>query len=194
MERKINISFLLLITFLMGFAVQPVERFSTDDGLVIKDNNTQLEWQICPQNEESQMADYCFPTELTLNTKVHVYSWPKALEIAESHNGWRLPNLKELVSIINFNNPESSITVSATGDASGSRAGLPDIFPEKTRQGKYWTSTPSYQIDNTNNKYATVYQVSSHRPAVITESTDPDLQRLYFEPKASVLLVRSAVN
>lgn len=191
MERKINISFLLLITFLMGFAVQPVERFSIDDGLVIKDNNTQLEWQACAQNEESQVADYCFSTESTPDTNVHVYSWPKALEIAESHNGWRLPNLKELVSIINFNNPESSITVSATG--SGSRAGLPDIFPEKTRRGKYWTSTPSYQIDNSN-KYATVYQVSSHRPAVITESTDPDLEGVYSDPKASVLLVRSVVN
>ena len=80
----------------------PTSRFTISDNTII-DNTTNLEWQRCRLGTTwDASANGCVDDGIADN---ETYTWEQALEAAASNalNGasdWRLPNIKELASIV----------------------------------------------------------------------------------------------
>lgn len=78
----------------------------TDTGLTITDNNTQLEWM---KQDDNNMGCGSYPDNLD---KDCTFIWDEAFTFvanlnANNHGGhadWRVPNVKELQSIVNYQN------------------------------------------------------------------------------------------
>ena len=128
----------------------PDSRFQLDpsDSGVVMDLRTGLSWQRCAVGREIDDAntdlffdDSCplidqdpldgvpdisddnFDNDVQLD-----YTWYEALDFAENTgNGWRMPNLKELASLVEY--------------ACESPAINSNVFPD-TAQAAYWSSTP----------------------------------------------------
>jgi len=88
------------------------------NGNIVTDSITKLQWQ-----------------DDTIGTKM---KWTEAIEYCENltlgtHSDWRLPNLKELTSIVDDSRVSPSIDTS--------------IFENTTTSGTYWSST-TYAIKN----------------------------------------------
>ncbi len=105
-------------------ASTPNKRFSVDEnnGIVI-DNKTHLVWMRCAIGQSGRRC----------TGNASRYNWKNALETAEriQFNGeddWRLPNIKELASIVEAQCNKPAINS--------------DIFPE-TPSGWYWSSSPT---------------------------------------------------
>ena len=112
---------LLLAAALMGAgntAAQTRWRYSPDGAEVI-DNQTGLRWRRC---SEGQMysAGSCLGNAMT-------FTHEEALARAKGQTGWRLPNVKELSSIVDTDRGLPSIDVA--------------VFPE-TPSYPYWSSSP----------------------------------------------------
>jgi hypothetical protein len=106
----------------MGLA-QGADRFSMiENGTQMKDSATGLIWRSCFEGQQLS-GDKCAgkPTEFTLKD---------ALQSAKSESGWRLPNIKELASILNLNGSSPSVKLDDVGDYEGS-----SLFT--------WSSTPA---------------------------------------------------
>lgn len=92
-------------------------------GFVLDDNDGDPDFTThsCNSPEENTDGDDVFIPE--------VFNWSEAIEAAaDEGDGWRLPNLKELISLLEV--------------ACHSPAINPEVFPD-TAQFNYWTSTPS---------------------------------------------------
>ena len=103
-----------------------VNDFSENGNGTITDNATGLMWQ---QADSGQ-----------------TYDWEDALEYAEDlvlggHSDWRLPNAKELQSIVNYTRSPKSTTSPAI-DAKFSCTSITDISGRTNQYGYYWTSSP----------------------------------------------------
>lgn len=104
-------------------AVTPDSRYTLNGNGTATDKVTGLIWQRCNYGN-SWDGNSCIGSTL-------YYSWADALAYAENdsfadHSDWRLPNIKELASIVEEScfNPAINLT----------------IFPNTTTQ--YWSSTP----------------------------------------------------
>lgn len=99
---------------------QPNARFTLNDtGTEVKDNRTGLVWRRCSEGQILS-ANNCTGSAAT-------YTHEGALAYAQKQSGWRLPNVKELVSLADKGCTNPAIDSSA--------------FPNTASIG-YWTSSP----------------------------------------------------
>ena len=102
-------------------ATTPAERFIVESSNVVKDLDTGLQWQRCPLGANWSDEAGC---EAVGQLQ---HSWDQAL--AAGQDGWRLPNKKELASIIEY-----QCRLPALNE---------QIFPALSDgEEAYWTSTP----------------------------------------------------
>ena len=103
----------------------PNSRYTMNANGTVVDKNTALIWMRCALGQTWE-NNICVGSAQS-------YYWPDALQAAEStvfagKNDWRLPNIKELQSLIESRcyNPPINLTA----------------FPNETGDGSYWTSSP----------------------------------------------------
>jgi hypothetical protein len=81
---------------------QGADRFSViENGTQMKDNTTGLIWRRCFEGQQLS-GEICSGTPTGFTHK-------DALVMAQSESGWRLPNIKELASILNLGGASPSI-------------------------------------------------------------------------------------
>jgi len=112
-------------------------RFTDNGNGTVTDTVTRLIWQRCDLSLEMKVANSCS----TVGSQYISYSWKDALNevtkfnITEAAAGrpatWRLPNIKELATIVDMNCTYMAIDTKA--------------FPDPSTT--YWTSTPVIQFD-----------------------------------------------
>ena len=110
-------------------ASTPTSRFTISDNTII-DDTTNLEWQRCRLGTTLDgSADGCPDDDIADN---ETYTWDKALEAAASNelksaSDWRLPNIKELASIVEEACYNPAINL--------------ELFPD-TPSDWFWSSSP----------------------------------------------------
>ena len=110
-------------------ASTPTSRFTISDNTII-DDTTNLEWQRCRLGTTwDGSADGCPDDDIADN---ETYTWDKALEAAASNelksaSDWRLPNIKELASIVEEACYNPAINL--------------ELFPD-TPSDWFWSSSP----------------------------------------------------
>ena len=110
-------------------ASTPTSRFTISDNTIV-DNTTNLEWQRCRLGTTwDASANSCLDDGVSDN---ETYTWEQALEAAASNalNGgsdWRLPNIKELASIVEEACYNPAINL--------------ELFPD-TPSDVFWSSSP----------------------------------------------------
>ena len=93
----------------------------------VKDKETGLIWQRCSLGQ-TWSGTACTGTAAT-------YNWTNALQTAKNMgNGWRVPNIKELDSLIEQACYSPSIN---------------EVFFPNTQSGSYWSSSPFTGVDFT---------------------------------------------
>lgn len=98
------------------------ERFTAiDDGSVVRHKRTGLEWQRCAVGQSWNGA------EARCDGAVTGHSWQEALQEADAQDGWRLPDIKELRTIV-----EQCTRMPAINTK---------VFPD-TPPFRYWSSSP----------------------------------------------------
>lgn len=113
---------------LMRAATPVATRFSySSDGSEVTDAQTGLVWQRCSAGQTWSSSTS------TCTGGASVYAHADALAYAKTQSGWRLPNVKELYSVV------KTTTVVPAADATA--------FPSmpNTTGVAYWTSTPDVQ-------------------------------------------------
>lgn len=122
--KKNTVMMLLGLILVSSVQANPVCQAANDrfiintDESTVTDSKTKLVWQRCSLG---QTGNDCsgVPTG---------YTWSDALQTAkENHSGWRLPNLKELLSIIDEQCSEPAVNTF--------------VFPN-TQNFIYWSSSP----------------------------------------------------
>ena len=103
----------------------PSRNFVTHDDGTVTDTSTDLMWKVCREGTDATCNDDDFSSN-------DVYTWKEALEVAANsdfagHTDWRLPNIKELNSIVERKCKYPAINLS--------------IFPNTGRH-YFWTSSP----------------------------------------------------
>lgn len=94
-----------------------------NDNNTVTDNITGLTWMRCSLGQTGSDCN---------GGSAQSYTWAGALnEVASSHRGWRLPNIKELRSIAELKCFQPAID--------------PEIFPN-TLSNEYWSSSPVMEI------------------------------------------------
>lgn len=119
----------ILLSILIGFSIFP-EPFKDMGNGTIKDEFHSLTWQKCSAGQEGETCEKGYGTYLKWKDAIKYCSELKLVD-----KKWRLPNINELMSIIDYNLYKPAINL--TG------------FPN-TRSLIYWTST----IDANNSKKA----------------------------------------
>jgi len=126
----------------------PLGRFPTlspllPDGSEILDLTTGLVWQRCSVGQNwNQTLSRCegLPTK---------FSWSDALML-NSSGSWRIPNIKQLTSIIDFRCQAPPLNPEIFPDTPASM--FYTLFGSSTVYGTgYWSSTPNLSPDNTGN-------------------------------------------
>ena len=115
----------------------PTVRFINNQDGTVKDSLTKLIWKRCPEGKT--LSDNATPDDLAddnCNGSVVEISWQEALQLAlnlntnggyANSNSWRLPNIKELASII-----ELQCYAPAFNEV---------IFPSMVGPNAYWSSS-----------------------------------------------------
>ncbi len=117
------------------------DRYTDHGNGTISDAQTGLMWTKCSYGQTYDDNDddgiICEGSP-TLGDWQQAFSWAAASNTSEAYgyNDWRLPNVKELGSIVDFGSAKPAINQS--------------IFPN-TSTGSYWTSTPSKVLDGSGN-------------------------------------------
>ncbi len=102
----------------------PDSRYTDNGDETITDTKTDLMWKVC---SEGLSDGTCSTGSITAHT------WKEALELANSatdanYTDWRLPNIKELATLVALNRVSPAINSS--------------IFPNTGTYYKYWSSSP----------------------------------------------------
>ena len=121
--RKVLL-FVLQATLAIGVSnVSAQDRFSfSADGAQVTDEYTGLIWRRCSGGQIYANG--------TCTNEPRAYSFLQAIEYARSQSGWRLPNVKELFSLVQFGRTNPFIDSAA--------------FPNTSFAGYYLTSTPFF--------------------------------------------------
>ncbi len=90
-----------------------------EDGAVVRHDDTGLEWQRCPVGMNW--------TEDGCDGSAQELTWEEALQHADGESGWRLPNIKELRSIVERCTYEPAINQ--------------QVFPD-TPSSAFWSASP----------------------------------------------------
>ena len=111
-------------------ASTPTSRFTISDNTIV-DNTTNLEWQRCRLGTTWDASANGCPSDGIADNDA--YTWEQALEAAASNelNGasdWRLPNIKELASIVEEACYNPAINL--------------ELFPD-TPSDWFWSSSPN---------------------------------------------------
>jgi hypothetical protein len=115
-------------TWLLGLGLwaaiglaQGADRFSySSDGSEVTDNTTGLVWRRC--------AEGMTWGDSTCTGSATEYTHEGALQRAQTQTGWRLPNVKELSSIVDRSLRNPAID--------------PTAFPNNPSNGLFWSSSP----------------------------------------------------
>lgn len=107
----------------------PDAQFTIHTDGTVTDNKTGLMWSHCSVGQTGTACD---------DTQANTHNWQAALEQADSsslatHTDWRLPNVKELFTILEIRCFNPAINA--------------NIFPN-TLSGSYWSSTPDMVSGN----------------------------------------------
>jgi Protein of unknown function (DUF1566) len=120
-DRHISYS----VRLVRGGSAPPVTRFTYGNaGAEVVDAQTNLIWRRCVEGM-SWNGTTCLGTDLRLTHE-------ESLVHAQSQTGWRLPNIKELTSIVDRSTASPAIRL--------------DVFPATPMNG-LWTSTPVVVVD-----------------------------------------------
>jgi hypothetical protein len=122
MRRNYSRCWLLALSLLAGLAgtVQAQARFSySSNGSEVTDSKTGLVWQRCSAGQ-SWSGSTCTGTATT-------YTHEAALTYAQTQTGWRLPNVKELASLV-----DRTVTIPSIDSVA---------FPA-TAVNHYWSASP----------------------------------------------------
>jgi hypothetical protein len=135
-------------------AVTPVAvRFTySSDGSEVNDAKTGLIWQRCiaGQTWSSTTSSCAGPTSL--------YPHADALVYAKTQTAWRVPNVKELVSLVNTATKQPAIDVSAF-------PGLPSVAGVG-----YWSSTPDVSSTGTGKAWSVEFDLGTVTSAARSSS------------------------
>jgi hypothetical protein len=106
------------------------ERYSfSDDGSEVSDRLTGLTWRRCSEGQ-SWTGQWCSGAATN-------YTYSSALRRASEQTGWRLPNVKELSSIVDTANHSPPFAPAIDNG----------VFPNVYASGRaYWTSTPDTRL------------------------------------------------
>ena len=115
----------------------PDNRYNQHGDGTVTDTKTALMWKQCPEGQNGSSCSFH-------SGVADVYTWEEALKRAEAlnksgfagYNDWRVPNIKELASLVALDRFSPSINSS--------------VFP-KTEKDDFWTSTPSNNINKKSN-------------------------------------------
>ncbi|MCU4675973.1 DUF1566 domain-containing protein [Catenovulum sp. 2E275] len=125
--------------------------FVVDEELgVVTDADTGLMWSICNLGE-TWSAD-----EKICNGSAKSYIWQDALKQSQQNrvanfSDWRLPNIKELMSIIERQCAEPAVNLA--------------LFPT-TKNEPYWTSTPVFNSNSDNQVWAVQFKEGSNHESL----------------------------
>jgi|GEM_PF-2202367 len=97
----------------------PTKRFTINADNTITDIRTGLTWKRCLEGSTGGQCE---------QGKAKLFSWQQALQQAASQSGWRLPNIKELASIVELKCYNPAINLA--------------IFPALSNEG-VWSSSPN---------------------------------------------------
>jgi hypothetical protein len=132
-------------------ATTPTSRFVFHNNGTVTDTQTKLTWQRCVEGRGGVNCE---------SGGTLLLDWEQALQRAENstfanHNDWRLPNIRELRSIIEFQCSEPMINLS--------------VFPGDQLEFRVWTSTPRNSNQGANIGYSRVVffdQLSNSRTSL----------------------------
>ena len=96
-----------------------------EGGTVVRHERTGLEWRRCPEGMNWNGSG--------CDGNASVMNWQAALQHAHDTQGWRLPNMKELFSIVEFCRREPAINQQV----------FPDTFYRNFSDwSRYWSASP----------------------------------------------------
>ena len=130
-------------------------RFTDQKDGTVLDTQTQLVWKRCSEGQRWDADDS------TCSGRATGYTWPQALnnvQILNSGGGyanysdWRLPNNKELESIVSLHCSAPAINL--------------EVFPNTARSTFYWSSTP-YLYASNNGRSVWVYKFDRGTTSVV---------------------------
>lgn len=168
--KIISQSFSALIIFSVSFSVvancninilktTPLVRFNLSTDGTVYDTWTKLTWKQCVEGKFSDGANGCsadiattFTWQNALLHAVAVNNGDATLNL--SYTDWRVPNIKELESIVERHCEDPSINLT--------------IFPDTTI-GSYWSSTPYLSNGNATIPQS-IWHVSFKTGSVVTNS------------------------
>lgn len=104
----------------------PTNRFIVNFNNTITDKATGLIWMRCSLGQTGAGCNIGYPKR---------YNWATALnEIANNYSHWRLPNIKELASIVERQCEKPAVNT--------------EVFPNTLYDWAYWSSTPHVYYTN----------------------------------------------
>tara|TARA_R110001592_G_scaffold283612_1_gene551558 strand:- start:2173 stop:2661 length:489 start_codon:yes stop_codon:yes gene_type:complete len=130
MKKTLTIFLFFFSTTCFTQDLVDAQRYSVNSEGLVTDNNTGLVWMRCSLGQQYS-GDGC-------EGDAEVYSWNEALSRASNadyfgHSDWRLPNVKELLTLTEADRRNPSIAEA--------------VFPN-TPAENFWTSTPSVFDEN----------------------------------------------
>lgn len=134
--------FVLLLIILFVTSAYSFKSYSVLTRGMVRDNSTGLFWIRCPLAENNKPA-----YDFNCNAEFKSFTWAEAIDACENlvHEGrsdWRLPNIKELSSILQYRHYSEFENCSQVND---------EAFPGIIKEGDcfnffsaihYWSSTP----------------------------------------------------
>ncbi len=154
---KIKKIIIIIVIILVSVVIYAGMKYRVNGG-VVEDQSTGLTWTRC-----SMMSGGVVDQTVNCTDAHQVYEWGDAINACENLdyegvNTWRLPNSKELQSIVTYKYEEKP-----TIDES--------VFPNTNIDKHYWTST--VYVENGVPDYDVVYTVHFEWGNVVIQFVDP---------------------
>lgn len=116
----------VLVSLMTAGPAQSQSRYTVStDGSTVTDSQTGLVWQRCTAGQ--------VPPDCMGNFKYYTHEQALAYAATQAGAGWRLPNIKELSSLVDHSVPPNSGAASIDSVA----------FPRTPATTNFWSSTPA---------------------------------------------------